>query len=147
MVELLEKGKRADNARDLPETQPWNFGTPERPLELDEFLSRFPNEKGTEKWLRGIKQLGWDNFFLVCTKDMSDLSYRARRLVIEYCLEIIANFAAKIKGKVTRQAVQDLMKSEFVEEYDNPVFQFHWAIREKVIKEAVMTAFRNRFPS
>jgi hypothetical protein len=126
-------------------TRQWNFGTPANPLDLDAFLDRFHHFEGNEQWLRGIKQVGWENFFLVCTKELSDLSYRARRMVIEYCLQIIENTAAKVKGKVTQQHIQEVMQTEFVEEYDNPIFQFKWALRDKVIGEAILTALRNRY--
>jgi hypothetical protein len=147
MVEALKKGRSAGRADRPPATAPWNFGTPENPQDLDEFLGHFQHFEGNEQWLRGIKQVGWENFFLVCTKEFSDLSYRARRMVIEYCLQILESCAAKVKGQCNQQKIQDLLQSEFVEEYDNPIFQFKWALRDKVISTAVLTAFRNRYPT
>jgi hypothetical protein len=140
MVEQLEAVQNRSTA-----ARAWNFGTPASPLDLSEFLDQFEHFQGSEQWLRKITQVSWDNFFLVCTKELSDLSYRARRMVIEYCLGIIENCASKIKGKATQHGIQEVMQTEFVEEYDNAIFQFKWALRDKVISDAVLTALRNRY--
>ena len=44
---------------------------------------------GKEPWLKGLHKLSWQTFFRVCTEEMDDLSQRALRLVIEYCLEVL----------------------------------------------------------
>ena len=41
----------------------------------------------------------WQNFFRVCTEEMDDLSLKATKLVIEYCLEILDEAKGKITGK------------------------------------------------
>jgi hypothetical protein len=68
----------------------WNFGDSRRTdLSLDEFLDGQDPSKflsGKEPWLEGVTKLGWQTFFRVCTEEMDDLSQRAVKLVIEYCL-------------------------------------------------------------
>src|SRR5271169_4302990 len=82
----------------------WNFSDSRRatPLSLDEFLAGQDAAKfftGKEPWLVGIQKLSWQTFFRVCTEEMDDLSERAIKLVIEYCLEILEETAARIQGK------------------------------------------------
>jgi hypothetical protein len=69
----------------------WNFGEARR--SLDEFLAQkeaagFEFFAGKEPWLVGIEKLTLQTFFRVCTEEMDDLSQRAVKLLIEYCLEI-----------------------------------------------------------
>ena len=79
----------------------WNFGDSLRtPLSLDEFLAQKEADgveffSGKEPWLKGLSKLNWQTFFRVCTQEMDDLSLKAIKLVIEYCLEILT----KLKGK------------------------------------------------
>ena len=56
-------------------------------------------EGGKEPWLDGLHKVTWETFFRVCTEEMDDLSQRAIKLVIEYCLEILEGAEAKIQGK------------------------------------------------
>jgi hypothetical protein len=44
---------------------------------------------GKEPWIEGINKLTWKTFFRVCTEEMDDLSVKATKIVIEYCLEIL----------------------------------------------------------
>jgi hypothetical protein len=70
----------------------WNFGdSRDRFLSLDEFLAEKEEDgveffAGKEPWLKGLNELSWQTFFRVCTEEMDDLSMRAVKLVIEYCL-------------------------------------------------------------
>ena len=79
----------------------WNFGdSRDRFLSLDEFLEQKETEgvqffTGKEPWLKGLSKLSWQTFFRVCTEEMDDLSQRAVRLVIEYCLEVLDEVASK----------------------------------------------------
>ena len=73
----------------------WNFGdSRSTPLSLDEFLAQKEADgveffAGKEPWLKGLSKLNWQTFFRVCTQEMDDLSQRAVKLVIEYCLEVL----------------------------------------------------------
>jgi hypothetical protein len=55
---------------------------------------------GKEPWLVGIEKLTWQTFFRLCTEEMEDLSQRAVKLMIEYCLEILDEVEEKIQGEV-----------------------------------------------
>ena len=73
----------------------WNFGDSHRTsLSLDEFLAQKEADgveffAGKEPWLKGLRKLSWQTFFRVCTEEMDDLSQKAVKLVIEYCLEVL----------------------------------------------------------
>jgi len=79
----------------------WNFGDPHGdPVSLEEFLAQqeaagFSFFEGKEPWLKGLHELSWQTFFRVCTEEMDDLSQRAIKLVIEYCLGILDESAKK----------------------------------------------------
>jgi hypothetical protein len=84
---------------------PWNFGESRHiSLSLDEFLAQQETDgvkffDGKEPWIEGINKLTWKTFFRVCTEEMDDLSVKATKIVIEYCLEILEEAEAKIHGK------------------------------------------------
>jgi hypothetical protein len=88
----------------------WNFSDSRRTnLSLDEFLDGQDPTKffsGKEPWLEGVKKLCWQTFFRVCNEEMDDLSQRAIKLVIEYCLEILEEAEAKIDGKPSLQRLE-----------------------------------------
>jgi hypothetical protein len=71
----------------------WTFGESRRnAFSLDEFLAQKEAAgveffHGKEPWLDGLHKVTWETFFRVCTEEMDDLSQRAIKLVIEYCLE------------------------------------------------------------
>jgi hypothetical protein len=83
----------------------WNFGQSRHSsLSLDDFLDEkdaagFEFFAGKEPWLVGIQKITWQTFFKVCTEEMDDLSLKATRLVIEYCLEILDEVEGTISGK------------------------------------------------
>ena len=128
----------------------WHFSDSRRTkLSLDEFLDgRDPTKffSGKEPWLEGVKKLSWQTFFRVCTEEMDDLSQRAIKLVIEYCLEILEEAEAKIDGKPSLRRLEKAPNLDYTEQFENPAYQYHWAIRHPVVKEAVVRALYNRFP-
>jgi|SRR5271165_2065098 len=139
MVTTIETRHRA--------TRSWNFGTRQNPLSLDEFLVRksrnFKFFEGSEPWVGDHDRVTWENFFRFCTEEMDDLSNLTCGMVIAYCLLIIEQIAAKIKRPVTRAKIQGALAASYEEAYENPVFQYRWAMRHPIVAEAVNTAVRN----
>jgi hypothetical protein len=129
----------------------WNFGNSRgNPLSLDEFLVQkqaagFSFFEGDEPWLEGLHELSWQTFFRVCTEEMDDLSQKAVKFVIEYCLAILDECAKKIRGKVSRARLEDTLKAQYAEQYDNKVYQYRWALRHPVVQEAITRALANHF--
>src|ERR1700720_232762 len=82
----------------------WNFGGPRSTsLSLDDFLAQKEADgveffAGKEPWLVGLRKLNWQTFFRVCTQEMDDLSQKAIKLVIEYCLEVLEEVEETIRG-------------------------------------------------
>src|SRR3984893_7518154 len=83
-------------------------------------------------------------FFLVCTEELDDISQRAAKLLILYCLEIVEDVASRIRGQISAAKITDAMKREFEEQYDNRVYQFQWAMRHDAVRDAVTNAVLNR---
>jgi hypothetical protein len=77
---------------------------------------------------------------------MDDLSLEATKLVIEYCLEVLEEAEEKIRGKATLARIQTALKLQYAEQYENKVFQYQWAMRHPIVKEAITRALSNRFP-
>ena len=131
----------------------WNFSnTRHTSLSLDEFLAEkdaagFTFFTGKEPWLDGLNKLSWQTFFRVCTQEMDDISQRAIKLVIGYCLEILDEVEAKIPGKTSLARLEAALDLQYAEQYENKVFQYRWALRHPVVKEAITRALTNRFPS
>jgi hypothetical protein len=128
----------------------WNFGDTRR--SLDEFLAQkeaagFEFFAGKEPWLVGIQKLTWQTFFRVCTEEIDDLSQRAVKLVIEYCLEILDEVEEKIQGEVSLASLEAALNPQYAERYENKVYQYRWALRHPLVKEAITRALANRFPS
>jgi hypothetical protein len=125
----------------------WNFGSPEGPRDLNDYLDDFEHFDGAEPWLDGVSRIKWSNFFLVypASEGPSRLSKRARELIIIYCLEIVEHYAARFKRTPTLSQIEELMTKDYQEEYSNAPFQFNLALRDKVIHQAVMQALANRF--
>jgi hypothetical protein len=125
----------------------WNFGD-----SLDEFLAQKEADgveffAGKEPWLKGISKLNFQTFFRVCTQEMDDLSQSAVKFVIEYCLEVLEEVEKIIRGKATLARLEAALDLQYAEQFENKVFQFRWALRHPVVKEAMTRAMRNRFPS
>jgi hypothetical protein len=125
----------------------WNFGTSQHPLTLDAFLERkslhFKFFDGSEPWVGDHDRVTWENFFRFCTEEMDDLSKLTCGMVIEYCLSVIEQLTPKVKRPVTRPKIQDALVVAYAEAYENPVFQYRWAMRHPVVSEAVNVALRN----
>jgi hypothetical protein len=126
----------------------WNFGSLQHPLTLEEFLDRkslqFKFFNGSEPWIGDHDRVTWDNFFRFCTEEMDDLSKLTCGMVIEYCLSVVEKVTAKIKRPLTKTKIQDALSAAYEEAYENPVFQYRWAMRHPVVSEAVTLALRNR---
>jgi hypothetical protein len=125
----------------------WNFGSVQNPLTLEEFLDRkslqFKFFNGAEPWIGDHDRVTWDNFFRFCTEEMDDLSKLTCGMVIEYCLSVVEKLSAKIKRPLTKTKIQDALEAGYEEAYENPVFQYRWAMRHPVVSEAVTLALRN----
>jgi hypothetical protein len=125
----------------------WNFGARQNPHSLDDFLARkaqhFKFFEGSEPWVGDHDCVTWENFFRFCTEEMDDLSKLTCGMVINYCLSIIEQLTAKIKRPVTRAKIQDALAARYEEAYENPIFQYRWAMRHPIVEEAVNTAVRN----
>src|SRR5271165_5671564 len=130
----------------------WNFSSTRHTfLSLDEFLDQKEADgveffAGKEPWLKGLHKLNWQTFFRVCTQEMDDLSQRAIRLVIEYCLEILEEVEETIRGRASLARLEAALDVQYAEKYENRVFQYRWALRHPVVKEAIARAMGNRFP-
>ena len=131
------------------EVAKWSFSADGKPLGIDEFLESFRKQgvffEGKEQWLKGVTKVTWENFFLVCTEELDDISQRAAKMLILYCLEIVEDTVSRLKGSVTSARIADAMKREFDEQYDNPIYQFQWAMRHEAVREAVNRAVINRW--
>ncbi|MBV9492025.1 MAG: hypothetical protein JO069_20210 [Verrucomicrobia bacterium] len=132
------------------ETAKWSFSADGKPMSLDDFLEHWHKQGGTffegkEQWLKGVSRVTWDNFFLVCTEELDDISQRAAKMLIQYCLEIVEDVASRIRGPITSAKLADAMKREFDEQYDNPIYQFQWAMRHDAVREAVSNAVIDRW--
>jgi len=127
----------------------WSFSADGRLLDLDEFLDSYRKQgaffEGKEQWLKGVTKVTWENFFLVCTEELDDISQRAAKMLIIYCLEIVEDVASRIRGSATSVKIADAMKREFDEQYDNKVYQFQWAMRHDAVREAVTNAVNNQW--
>jgi hypothetical protein len=132
---------------------PWSFGGSRgTSLSLDEFLAQKEADgveffAGKEPWLVGLHKLNWQTFFRVCTQEMDDLSQKAIKLVIEYCLEVLEEVEETIRGKATLARLEAALNVQYAEKYENKVYQYYWALRHPVVKEAISKALANRFPA
>src|ERR1700730_11678286 len=131
------------------QTAKWSFSADGKPLSLDDFLDSYRKHgvffEGKEQWLKGVSKVTWENFFLVCTEELDDISQRAAKMLINYSLEIVEDVASRIRGPVTASKIADAMKREFDEQYDNKIYQFQWAMRHDAVREAVTNAVSNRW--
>jgi hypothetical protein len=131
----------------------WNFGdSRSTSLSLDESLAQKEADgveffAGKEPWLKGVDKLNWQTFFRVCTQEMDDLSQRAVKLVIEYCLEVLEEVEKIIRGRATLARLEAALDLQYAEQFENRVFQYRWALRHPVVNEAITRALANRFPA
>jgi hypothetical protein len=128
-------------------TRSWNFGTSQHPLTLEEFLQKkslqFKFFEGPEPWVGDLDRVTWENFFRFCTEELDDLSSLTCGMVIEYCLSVIEETKPKMKRPLRRTTIQQALAAGYQEAYENPVFQYRWAMRHPVVSEAVNIALRN----
>jgi hypothetical protein len=127
----------------------WSFSADGKPMTIDEFLDTYRKDgifyEGKEQWLKGVTKVTWENFFLICTEELDDISQRAAKMLIAYCLDIIEDVASRIRGPVSAAKLTEAMKKEFEEQYDNQIYQFQWAMRNEAVREAVTNAVINRW--
>jgi hypothetical protein len=133
----------------VAESAKWSFSAEGKPLSIDDFLETYRKQgvfyEGKEQWLKGVTKVTWENFFLVCTEELDDISQRAAKMLALYCLEIAEDVATRIRGSVSTPKIADAMKREFDERYDNRVYQFQWAMRHEAVRDAVTNAVTNRW--
>jgi hypothetical protein len=131
------------------ETAKWSFSADGKPMSIDDFLETYRKKgvfyEGKEQWLKGVTKVTWENFFLVCTEELDDISQRAAKMLVQYCLEIVEDVASRIRGPVSAAKITDAMKREFEEQYDNRMYQFQWAMRQEAVRDAVTNAVLNRW--
>jgi hypothetical protein len=129
-------------------TKSWNFGSALHPLTLDQFLERkslnFKFFDGSEPWVGDHDRITWENFFRFCTEEMDDLSKLTCGMVIDYCLSVVEKSTAKVKRPLTKTKIQDALAAGYEEAYENPIFQYRWAMRHPVVSEAVTVVLKNR---
>ena len=77
----------------------------------------------------GCRQAHLANFFPGLTQEMDDLSQRAVKLVIEYCLEVLEEVEKIIRGKVSLARLEAALDVQYAERFENKVFQYRWALR------------------
>jgi hypothetical protein len=129
----------------------WNFGNPNgNPLSLEEFLAEqeaagFSFFDGTEPWLKALREISWQTFYRVCTEEMNDLSQRAAKLVIEYCLAVLEEVEEKIRGKTSLARLEAALNAQYEEKFENKVYQYRWALRHPVVENAITKALSDRF--
>ena len=127
----------------------WSFSADGKPLSIDDFLETYRKDgifyEGKEQWLKGVTKVTWENFFLICTEELDDISQRAAKMLITYCLETVEEVTARVRGPVSAAKITEAMKREFEEQYDNRVYQFQWAMRHEAIRDAVTNAVLNRW--
>jgi hypothetical protein len=127
----------------------WSFSADGKLLSLDDFLEAHRKQgifyEGKEQWLKGVTKVTWENFFLVCTEELDDISQRAAKMLIYYCLEIVEDVASRVRGTISPAKITDAMKREFEEQYENRIYQFQWAMRHEAVRDAVTNAVLNRW--
>src|SRR5271165_2020317 len=118
MVTSMAKGAKHPIDREMR----WNFGDSRSTfLSVDEFLTQQEAAgveffAGKEPWLVGLRKLSWQTFFRVCTEEMDDLSQRAVKLVIEYCLEVLEEVEEKIRGKASLARLEAALNLQYAEQ-------------------------------
>src|ERR1700675_1169705 len=127
----------------------WSFSADGKPLSIDDFLETPPKKEifseGKEQWVKGVTKVTLENFFLVCTEELDDISQRAAKMLILYCLETVEDVTSRIRGPISASKITDAMKREFEEQYDNRIYQFQWAMRHEAVRDAVTNAVLNRW--
>lgn len=81
------------------------------------------------KCLAGLHKLSWENFIRVRTQEMDDLSQKATKLIMEYCLEVLEEVEEQIRGKPSLARLETALDVQYAEQYENKIFQYRWALR------------------
>ena len=63
--------------------------------------------------------------------------------MIGYCLEEVEK---TIRSKASLARLEGALNVQYAEQYENKVYQYRWALRHPVVKEAITKALDNRFP-
>jgi hypothetical protein len=92
-----------------------------------------------------MQNAGGGMFFSYCKPRLPPI--RAVKLVIEYCLEVLEEVEKIIRGKATLARLEAALDLQYAEQFENKVFQYRWALRHPVIKDAITKALANRFPA
>jgi len=71
--------------------------------------------------MKGVNKLTWQTFFRVCTQEMDDLSQRAVKLVIAYCLEVLEEVEETIRGKASLARLEAALNLQYAEQNENKV--------------------------
>src|ERR1700757_3910365 len=108
-----------ETKQSVVEPAKWSFSADGKLLSLDDFLETQRKQgvfyEGKEQWLKGVTKVTWENFFLVCTEELDDISQRAAKMLVLYCLETVEDVASRIRGSVSAAKIADAMKREFEE--------------------------------
>src|ERR1700722_14450054 len=109
-------GPAKETRQSTAEPAKWSFSADAKPLSIDDFLETYRKQgiffEGKEQWLKGVTKVTWENFFLVCTEELDDISQRAAKMLILYCLEIVEDVASRIRGQFSAAKITDAMKRE-----------------------------------
>jgi hypothetical protein len=62
---------------------------------------------------------------------MDDLSVKATKIVIEYCLEILEEAEAKIHGKPSLARLEAALNQQYAKQYENKAYQYQWAMHPR----------------
>src|SRR6201988_3986145 len=99
----------------------WSFSADGKTLSIDDFLETYRKQgifyEGKEQWLKGVTKVTWENFFLVCTEELDDISQRAAKMLIAYCLETVDEVVSRMRGPIDSTRIAEAMKREFDEQY------------------------------
>ena len=101
-----------ETRQSVVESAKWSFSADGKPLSIEDFLETYRKQgvfyEGKEQWLKGVTKVTWENFFLVCTEELDDISQRAAKMLILYCLESrgrcrLAKSGSAVRGKNHRR--------------------------------------------
>ena len=67
--------------------------------------------------------------------------------MIEYRLEVLEEVEETIRGKASLARLEAPLNAQYAEQFENKVYQYNWALRHPVVKDAITKALANRFPA
>ena len=77
---------------------------------------------------------------------MDDLSLRAVKLVVGYCLEILEEAEGRIQGKPSLAQLETALNFHYAEEYENTAYQYHLGHAPSPGTRGCQQGLGNRFP-